>query len=75
MTDLWDFPRPTHCSGCGRALVEVAEQDGFDWRTGEPQVTTWLQCPRFPRNGFMSLFRGDHTCVDRDWPLVAKVYR
>lgn len=75
MDDLWaDWPRPTHCSGCGRELRVVEEPDGFDGN-GEPQVRTWLQCPRFPRNGFMSLFRGQHTCVDRDMPLVGKFYR
>lgn len=74
--DLWeDWEFPTHCSNCGRELVEVQEKDGFDPRTGEPIIATWLQCPLFPRNGFLSLFRGIHTSSSKDHPLIGRAYR
>jgi len=57
---------PLFCSTCGRKLVEVVEPDGYDPDTGEPKTVTWYQCPRFPRNAVMALFRFGHTSVRAD---------
>jgi hypothetical protein len=48
----------THCTYCGRALIDVVELSQYDPKTGEPDPQTWRQCPRFPRNSWQAIFRG-----------------
>jgi hypothetical protein len=60
----------THCVYCGREMVDSEEPSwAFDTRTGERLTERWRTCPRFARNGFISLFRGCHERVCLDWPF------
>ena len=38
-------PMQLYCQSCGKALVTVQIQSGFDGKTGKPVFTTWRSCP------------------------------
>ena len=65
-----------YCVYCGRRLVEVVEPDSLaDPATGKRPPIVWRQCPRYPRNGLISMFRGTHESFQRDAPWRAREYR
>lgn len=66
----------THCVYCGRELVDVVELDTlYDRKTGERAEIVWRQCPKWPRNGFMSMFSGVHESFQRDNTFHGREYR
>lgn len=65
-----------YCTRCGRELVEVEEiEKGFDSSTGQRAVSRWLQCPKWPRNGFVYLLRGHHDSHSLDNDMISREYR
>lgn len=65
----------THCAYCGRALVESVERDKlYDRATGNRGETAWMNCPRFPRNGWQAMYRGVHESFKRDNPIYGRTW-
>lgn len=71
-----DPDEATYCTRCGRELVEVEElEDYHDSKTGERNRVRWLQCPKWPSNGFMYFLRGNHTSLSVERPGLGREYR
>lgn len=71
------WAKHTHCTYCGRALVDVEENGMWDRKTGKRERVIWRQCPKFPRNGWQAIFSryGYHDSSRLDMPLLGRTWR
>lgn len=68
--------RDHYCTRCGRKMELVTELSRRrDPDTGQRVVERWIQCPRYPRNSFVYMIRGNHDSTSYDSLLTGREYR